>query len=118
VPFKEAPDRDFSGGPVDKNPPCNSGHMGSITGQGTSIIHAIEKLSLSTTATGTSWPQLLSPCATLEPMHCSKRSHMKQNRSYMLQLRLGAAKSINILENRQYFISLLPRWGPSEVRMR
>ena len=40
VSFKEAPDRDFPGSPVGKNPLCNSRDMGSIPGQGTRIIHA------------------------------------------------------------------------------
>ena len=32
--------RDFPGGPVVKNPPCNSGDTGSIPGQETKIPHA------------------------------------------------------------------------------
>ena len=30
--------RDFPGGPVVKNPPCNAGEVGSIPGQGTKIL--------------------------------------------------------------------------------
>ena len=42
--------RDFPGGPVVKNPPCNAGDVGSIPGQGTKILHAVElKLSPCTT---------------------------------------------------------------------
>ena len=41
--------RDFPGGPVIKNPPCNAGDMGSILGRGTKIPHAAEQLSLSAT---------------------------------------------------------------------
>ena len=37
--------RDFSGGLVVKNPPCNAGDMSSISGRGTKIPHAIEQLS-------------------------------------------------------------------------
>ena len=42
--------RDFPGGPVVKNPPCNAGDVGSIPGQGTKIPHTAEQLSLSATA--------------------------------------------------------------------
>ena len=34
------------GGLVVKNLPCNAGDVGSITGQGTHIPHALEKLNL------------------------------------------------------------------------
>ena len=37
--------RDFPGGPVVKNPPCNAGDMGSIPAQGTEIPHTTEQLS-------------------------------------------------------------------------
>ena len=37
--------RDFPGGPVVKNAPCNAGDMGSIPGQGTKIPHAERQLS-------------------------------------------------------------------------
>ena len=33
---------DFPGGPVVKNPPCNTQDMGSILGQGTNIPHAAQ----------------------------------------------------------------------------
>ena len=42
--------RDLPRGPVVKNPTCNAGDAGSIPGQGTQIPHAIELLSLHTTA--------------------------------------------------------------------
>ena len=38
--------RDFPGGPVVKNLPCNSGDIGSISGQGAKILHATEQQSL------------------------------------------------------------------------
>ena len=38
--------RDYPGGPVVKNPPCNAGDLGSIRGWGTKIPHATEQLSL------------------------------------------------------------------------
>ena len=37
--------RDFPGGPVVKNLPCNAGDTGSVPGQGTKIQHAMEQLS-------------------------------------------------------------------------
>ena len=37
-------ERDFPGGPVLKNPPCNAGDTGSIPGQGTKIPHVVEQL--------------------------------------------------------------------------
>ena len=49
--------QDFPGGPVVKNPPCNTGDMGLTPGQGTKIPHAKEQLSLCT--------------STEEPMHHS-----------------------------------------------
>ena len=36
--------RDFPGGPVVENPPCNAGDLGSIPGQGTKTPHALEQL--------------------------------------------------------------------------
>ena len=41
--------RAFPGGPVVKNPPCNSGDMGPIPGQRTKVPHVAEKLSLQDT---------------------------------------------------------------------
>ena len=63
--------RDFPGGPVVKNPPCNAGDVGSIPGRRTKIPHAAGQLSLRATTTeptcsGTCTPQLQSPRA-LEP---------------------------------------------------
>ena len=43
--------RDFPGGPVVKNPPCNAGDAGLIPGQGTKISHAAGQLSLHATTT-------------------------------------------------------------------
>ena len=40
---------DFPGGPVIKNPPCNTGDVGLIPSLGTKIPHASEQLSLCTT---------------------------------------------------------------------
>ena len=37
--------RDFPGGPVVKNPPCNAGEAGSIPSQETKILHAAGLLS-------------------------------------------------------------------------
>ena len=43
--FEEIVSRDFSGGPVVKNPPCNVEDVGLIPGQGTKIPHVAEQLS-------------------------------------------------------------------------
>ena len=39
-------EKDFPGGPVVKNPPCNAEDTDSIPGQGTKIPHSTEQLSL------------------------------------------------------------------------
>ena len=36
--------RDFPGGPMAKNLPCNARDVSSITGQGTTILYAAEEL--------------------------------------------------------------------------
>ena len=43
--------RDFPSGPVIKNPPSNTGDMGSIPGQRTKIPHAMGQLSPRTATT-------------------------------------------------------------------
>ena len=43
--------RDFPGGPVVKNPPCNAGDVGSIPGLGTKTLHSVERLNLFTATT-------------------------------------------------------------------
>ena len=48
---QEPVDRDFPGGPVVKNPPCNAGDVGSIPGLGTKTLHSVERLSLFTATT-------------------------------------------------------------------
>ena len=48
--IKEAP-RDFTGGPMLKNPPSNAGDVGSIPDQGTKIPHAAGQLSPRATTT-------------------------------------------------------------------
>ena len=53
--------KDFPGGPVVKNPPCNAGDAGSIPGQGTKIPYAAEQLS----------PQAATRvCATMKDTMC------------------------------------------------
>ena len=68
--------RDFPGGPVIKNPPCNTGDVGSIPGQGTRIPRAAGQLSL----------QVPSLEATTRESVCLN------GRSDMMQLRPSAAK--------------------------
>ena len=43
--------KDFPGGPVVKNLPCNAGDMSSIPGRGNKTPHAAEQLSLHTPTT-------------------------------------------------------------------
>ena len=58
--------RDFPGGPVVKNPPCNAEDGGLIPGWGTKMPRASGQLS---------------PCApTTEPYHHNERSRMMQLR--------------------------------------
>ena len=64
-------DRDFTGGPVVKNLPCNAGDMGSIPDQGTKIPHAAEQLSSCTT---------------------TRKSVPSNERYHMMQLRPEAAR--------------------------
>ena len=49
--FKMASPRDFPGGGVVKNPPCNAEDVGSIPGWGTKIPHSTEQLSLNSATT-------------------------------------------------------------------
>ena len=74
LPCKENP-WDFPDSPLVKNPPCNAGDTGLISGEGTKIPCVSEQLRLNAT--------------TRESVYCNKRSHM-------LQLRPGAAKLIHL----------------------
>ena len=83
--------RDFPGGPVVKNPPYNSGDIGSILGLGTKILHAVEQLSLC--ATTTEAHELWSHVMQLEGIYSLQwKICMMPQRSHVLQLRLNAAK--------------------------
>ena len=55
--YKEQLRRDFPGGPMVKNPPCNARDVGSIPGQRTKIPHAMKQLS-----------NVLSCTTTIEPV--------------------------------------------------
>ena len=68
IPFIKIPVRDFPGGPVSKNPPCNAGDVGSISGLGTKIPHTTEQLSPRVTATEVC--VLWSPCVTTAEPVC------------------------------------------------
>ena len=65
--YLKHPPWDVPGGPVVRNPSCNAGDVGSVSGQGTKIPHAAERLSLNAATTcvypGARAPQLESPCA-------------------------------------------------------
>ena len=56
--------REFPGGPVVKNLPCNAGDMGSVPGRGTQIPHAMGQLSLHTSRQN--------PCATVKRCHVAQ----------------------------------------------
>ena len=71
--------RDFPGGPVAKNPPCNAAVTGSIPGQGTKISHAMEQLSLRVATTETVCQSLST--TTRESVHLNKRSCTTQQRA-------------------------------------
>ena len=73
--------RDFPGGPVVKNLPCNAEVVGSLLGQGTKIPHAEEQLS---------------PCTTTrESMHDNEILSMLRWRSCVPQLRSNTLKYMN-----------------------
>jgi len=72
--------RDFPGGPVVKNLPCDAEDLGSIPGWGTKTPHAMEQLNPGTT--------------TIDPTHRNKIPHDTTG-DPLLQLRLGATRYIN-----------------------
>ena len=61
---------DLAGGPVVKNPPCNTEDAGLILGQRTKISHAAEQLNLRPTTAEPGVPQLKSPCAATKDPAC------------------------------------------------
>ena len=67
---KQRLSRDFPGGPVVKDPPCNAGHKGWIPGKRAKILHAAEQLSPHTAAIEPADPRthmpLESPCTATE----------------------------------------------------
>ena len=70
--------RDFPGGSVVKNLPCNLGDVGWIPGQGTKILHSKEQLS--------PWT------ASRESIGLDEKYRMTQRRSPESQLRLNETK--------------------------
>ena len=70
--------RDFPGGSVVNNLPCNLGDVGWIPSLGTKIPHAKEQLS--------PWT------ASRESICLNEKYHMTQQRSLELQLRLNETK--------------------------
>ena len=64
--------RDFSSGPVVKNPPCNVGDMGSAPGWRTGIPHAEQQLSPCAATTGAFTPMLGSVPQTKDPTWCNE----------------------------------------------
>ena len=59
-----------------RNLPCNARDRGSIPGQGTKILHAVEQLNLRATSR--------------KPVHCNQRSRVTKQKSCVLQLRPDA----------------------------
>ena len=57
---KNPPARDFPGGPVVRNLPCNAKDMGSVPGRATKTPHAMEQLS---------------PCAQLESSSVASKTN-------------------------------------------
>ena len=101
--------RDFTGGPVVKNPPSSAGDMGSIPGRGTKIPHAAGQVSPVPQLLSPRAPQLQSPRATNyrahvlwsplattreKPVRHSEESARHNERSRVPQLRPNAAKKI------------------------
>ena len=99
---------DFPGGPVVKNPLYNSGHAGSIPGQGTKILHAagatkpmrhnywtrvrqLESLRAANYRAHVPWS--LRATTREKPVRRNERSRMPQQRSRVPQLRPDAAKN-------------------------
>ena len=75
--------RDFPGGSVVENLPCNAGVMGLIPGQGTKIPHATEQLSLRAATieprcSGAHAPKLESPCAYSEDLNDTIKTRHSQ----------------------------------------
>ena len=82
--------RDFSGGPVVKNPPWDVGDVGSIPGWRTGIPHAEQQLSPCAAITGAFMPPLESLCPKQRP--------------HMMQWRSDTGRSINIFfKNLTYY---------------
>ena len=96
---------DFPGGPVVKNPPSNTGDVGSMPGRGTKILHAAGHLSphaatTEPTRSGAHMPQLQRPrAATTELAHSRARATTREKpahrneRSLVPQLRPDTAKT-------------------------
>ena len=70
---------DFHGSPVVKNLPCNTGHMGSIPGQKTKILHATEQLSLCATSRE-SVPRREGSCMTTKILHVATKISCSQRK--------------------------------------
>ena len=78
--------RDFPGGPVVKNLPCNAGDASSIPGRGTKIPHAVEQLSPRATTTEAERHN-----GRVQPVRCNE-DPTRQRRSCVPQPSPGAAK--------------------------
>ena len=62
--------RNFPGGPVVKNPPCNAGDTGRIPSWGTKILHAIQQVKAHCNTAPGPVPQLENLCAAVKDPTC------------------------------------------------
>ena len=78
-----------------KNPPSNAGDVGSISGRGTKIPHAVGQLSLRATTTEPERPGACASQLERENAHATsrKKPRLSQGRSHVRQLRPDAAKN-------------------------
>ena len=75
--------RDFPGGPVVRNLPCNAGDAGSIPGRGTNTQHAAGQLSSHTTTTESTCPSQSLCAKAKDPTRRNK--DLKQPDKYFLK---------------------------------
>ena len=68
ITIRAIPPRDFTGGPVVKNPPCNTGDT--VQSLGMKIPHIVEQLSPHATTPEAQAPQLQSLCTRMKDPTC------------------------------------------------
>ena len=97
----------FPGDPMVRNPPCSGGDMGSVTGHGTGVPHAVEQVSLCGCSSWAPAPQLQSmhpfPALHLRPHAATQRNIFKNWAQFSI---IPHAVSISL--QCQFYISALP----------